>query len=173
MIRHRTALHRSCGLVARAEGTKRPQSGHSARPTAPRLLCTLSRDCVGARQKRAYCGTHRSARSATITCLTFNSYPVPNCGTQKFLRKTGQVTAVTVGAPVAALAAKTERRRVVFKVGPSTPMHLPSTLTRGATGEAVLTLEMHSREPYGHASRPRPSARRRLWRPRLRDDRRL
>ena len=108
-----------------------------------------------------------------MTCLTSTSYPVPNCGTQKYLRKTGQVTAVTVGAPVAALAAKTERQRVVFKVLPSRSMHWPSTLTRGATGDAVLTLEMHSREPYGHALRPRPSARRRLWRPRLRDERRL
>ena len=80
---------------------------------------------------------------------------------------------VTVGAPVAGPATKTERQRVVFKVVPSRSMHWPSTLARGATGEAVLTLEMHSREPYGHASRPRPSARRRLWRPRLRDDRRF
>ena len=32
-------------------------------------------------------------------------------------------------------------------------MHWPSTLARGATGEAVMTLEMHSREPYGHGSR--------------------
>ena len=49
----------------------------------------------------------------------------------KVLRKTGQVTAVTVGAPVAALAAKTERQRVVFKVGPSRSMHWPSALARG------------------------------------------
>ena len=134
-------------------------------------MCTLSRDCVGARQSRAYQNNPCNLRIVLVTCLTFNSYPVPNCGTQKFLRKTGQVTAVTVGAPVAALAAKTERQRVVFKVVPSRSMHWPSTLARGATGEAVLTLDMHSREMYGHASRPRSSARRRLWRPRLRDGR--
>ena len=40
------------------------------------------------------------------------------------------MTAVTVGAPVAALAGKTERQRVVFKVVPSRFMHWPSTLAR-------------------------------------------
>ena len=131
---HWSLVHLARWLVAPVERRTWPQSGHSARPTAPRLLCTLSRDCVGARKSRAYLRTHRSARSAPITCLTSTSYPVPNCGTQKLLRKTGQVTAVTVGAPVAALAAKTERRRVVFKVVPSRSMHWPSALARGATG---------------------------------------
>ena len=161
------------GLVARAERRKWTHIGHLAHPTAPRLLRTTAPDMVGARKSRGQVNNPYSPRIVFVTCMTSTSYPLPNSGTQKYLRKTGQVTAVTVGAPVAALAAKTERQRVVFKLVRSRSMHWLSTLAKGATGEAVLTLEMHSREPYGHASRPRPSARRRLWRPILSNDRRL
>ena len=157
-----------CGLlgVARAEGGSTTNGPRAVirpvplrhPPRLSRFAYVLLRTMVGAREKAEHIVALTEVQSATITCLTFNSYPVPNCGTQKFLRKTGQVTAVTVGAPVAALAAKTERRRVVFKVVSSRSMHWPSALASGATGEAVLTLEMHSREPYGHALRPRPTA---------------
>ena len=65
---------------------------------------------------------------------------------------------------MAALAAKSERQRVIIKVGLSRCMRSASTLARGATVLAVLTLEMHSQRsctgmPRGCAE---SSARRRL-----------
>ena len=81
---------------------------HSGRATAHILVRTFASDWVGATKIRAYRHTRHSMASVPATSDPSNSNPVARKGTHKFSRTTHKVTVVTVGAPVAALAAKAE-----------------------------------------------------------------
>ena len=82
-------------------------------------------------------------------------------------------TSQACDTPVAALVTKSERLPPNIMVVPSISMHPPPTLAGRPTGKAVLALLVRSRRLDGHAPWPRSGARRRLWRPKLRDDRRV
>ena len=105
-------------------------------------------------------------------CLR-SSKPFSNGRGHKFSHRRHAHAPRARDTPVAARMTKTERRRPVFKAGPSTSIHPPPTLTRGPTGKAVLALEVRSRTLHGHAPWPRSGARRRVRRQKLRDDLRV
>ena len=89
-------------------------------------------------------------QSTPDACFTFDcSNPSPEIRYPTVFAQNGSSDRGDRRGPVAALAAETERQRVAFTVGPSRSMHRPSTLARGATEEAVMTLEMHLRERTG------------------------
>ena len=81
-----------------------------------------------------------------------NSKALKIGGTHKFLHRRHAHAPRARDTPVAARMTKTERRRPVIKVVPSSSIHPPPTLTRGPTGKAVLALEVRSRTLHGHAA---------------------
>ena len=121
-------------------------------------------------------GTHHcggTPLSAQISGFPHSSKPFKNGGAQKFLHRRHARAPRARDTPVATRMTKTERRPPVIEAVPSSSIHPPPTLARGQPRKAVLSLLVRSRRLHGHAPWPRSSARRRLWRPRLRDDLRV
>ena len=100
-------------------------------------------------------------RECVCEVCSRNSKALKSSGTHKFLHRRHTHAPRARDTPVAARMTKTERRRPVIKVVPSSSIHPPPTLTRGPTGKAVLALEVRSRTLHGHAAWTRSGAPRR------------
>ena len=148
-------------LVAPMGGSPRATKCSESHLALRRNLCVpLFSNALELRDQTSQ--THSGVgRECVCEVCSRSSKPFSNGRGRKFLHRRHAHAPRARDTPVAARMTKTERQCPVIKVGPSSSIHPPPTLTRGPTGKAVLALQVRSRTLHGHAAWTRSGAPRR------------